>query len=332
MWSTYTPLGLDIGNFSVKFAQIKTSPFSKQRFVSFAITPVKDDSSRDKIIEAIKTSYKELAGDSKNVNISICGSNIITRYIILPRIGNRDLRKALEFELEKYIPYKKEDMVIDYNKLTNLPNNKTLVLFVATERRFIQERVNLVKDAGLQPKSINIDALALNETFKALPYKSKGAVAVLDIGYKLSKLIVLENDVPYLSRDIESGEYNIIQATAKRMGIDFQKAKEVAYKADENLGEIAKVITYDARSLLDELLMSFEYCERTLEKKVSQLYLTGGGSRNKILLESLKRTQNLKIDFLDITQSLKFYSSLNSEELKEKSYLLAVAIGLALQK
>jgi len=323
--------GLDIGNFSVKLVQIKKINFGKEKSLSFAVVPIKGDGSPERIIEAIKQAYKDLAIDSKKVNISVSGPNIIMRYIILPSMREVELTKSLEFELEKYIPFKREDAIIDYRILAHLPNNQMIVLLVAVERRFISERVKLIKDAGLEPQTINVDAFALIEAFLGVLPKPKSVTALLDIGYRLSKLVVLGYDIPYFSRDIEIGEYDIFQMISQKMNLDFNLAKELSYRpAEDKVKEVAEAVKPTLDSLLSELSLSFEYCERDLGKKVDQLYLSGGGSRIKLLSESLGNIRDLKIHIWNPTLGFRISSPLNPEGLREYSHLLAVAVGLAL--
>lgn len=329
-FSPPAPLGLDIGNFGVKIVQIKINRFSKNRLLSFALAPIKDNKSPDNVIEAIKQAYKDLSTDLKSVNTSICGPNIITRYIILPSMSRGDLYKSLEFELERYIPYKREDTVSDCRILAKLPNNKMVVLLVAVERRLIHERVSLIKSAGLELQSINVDTLALSETFRALFTRPKGVVALLDIGYKITKLVAMQDGIPYFSREIQTGEHNIIQIVSEKMGIDLDKAKDLLRNPTDKSNEILTGIKSELHSLLlDDLLLSLEYCERDLEKKVELMYLTGGGSKNKILLESLGKIPDLKIAPLEPLQNFKISSSRSEKELEEYAPFLAVAIGLA---
>jgi len=332
--STFNPIvsiGLDIGNFNVKIAQIEKGRFSKSRLLSFAIVPIEGDKSRDSVIKAIKQAYQDVKGKSKKVNVSISGPNIIMRYIIMPTMKKADLSRSFEFELEKYTPYKKEESVVNYCVLTNLPDKKMLVLIVIVERRIIEERVNLIKDAGLQPQLIDVDALALTEAFKAVPSRSKGIVALLDIGYRTSKLVVVKDDIPYFSRDSETGEYEIIQMISEKMDIEFNLAKEWSRNPQESkVKEMAEAIKPVLDTLLDELFLCFEYCERNLQKRIDRLYLSGGGSKAKILLESFEKIPNLKIDFWEPTQGFKVFSSLTTEKVRESTPLLGVAIGLAL--
>lgn len=323
-------LGLDIGNFNVKMTQLKPVRFSKDRQLSFAVVPIKGDRTNLNIIDAIKEAYQNIGSDSREVNLSVCGPNVIVRYIILPKMDQSDLNKALTFELEKYVPHKKDSVTSEFHTLATLPNNKSLVLLVAADKGVITQRTNLIKEAGLVPVSVNIDALALSEVFKVCQVPSKKTVALLDMGYRLSKLVVLEKSTPYFSRDISTGEFNIIQMISKGMDLDFDTAKSLEHDPQDKAAEISKIIKAELNSLIDEISLSLEYCERNLEIKVDTLYLTGGGTGIKFLLESLERIPNLKVEFLEPAQSFKVSSSINGERLKEVAHLLAVSIGLAL--
>lgn len=144
---SYISIGLDIGNFSIKIAQIKKKRFSQNKVLSFAVVPIGGDKSPNQVIQAVKQAYKQGGFESKKVNISIGAPDTIIRYIILPAMTKSDLLKSLDFELERYIPYKKEDMVINSRILIKISNNKMIVLLVAVESRFIQERITQIKKA-----------------------------------------------------------------------------------------------------------------------------------------------------------------------------------------
>jgi len=323
-------IGLDIGSFSVKLALIRKTTLKKETFLSVATAPIKNAPSREGIIEAIKEVFSQVKTDCRKINLSVCGPNVIMRYIILPHMKEKDLFKSLEFELEKYIPYKKEEVMTDYRILAKLANNKILVLLVAVERGFIQERIELVKELGLEPQLINVDSLALVEAFKATNPSFKGVAAILDIGYKISKLVVLDNDVPYFSRDIETGEYEIVQTISEKFSLPFEKAKALAYEPQEKREQVAESVNLVLSNILEEINLSFEYCERNLEKKVEYMFLSGGGCRISVLLDSFNHMPGLRLDFLDPTRGFKLAPPSAEEGIKAHAPLLGVAIGLAL--
>ncbi len=327
-------VGVDIGNFNVKVAQVKQKHFPKEQYLSFGIKQIGPEKSRDTIIQAIKGACSEAKLDSNKVNLSVCGPEIVTRYITLPCLELNELSKCLEFELERYIPgKKKENMVIDYKILYKLPNNQMVVLLIALERKIIEERTGLIKDAGLSISTINVDSLALMNAYNAQSSygKDKEVVAILDIGQTVSKLVVFQGVNLYFSRDINNGIYDLITLACEKMNVDFSALNESgANIADKSKGLYMAVKT-NLNGLVDELRLSFEYCWRHLQKKISQLYLSGGGAKLKIIEEALSTNLSLKTGSLDVTQGFRLASNVKREDLKKYGSLLAVAIGLAVK-
>jgi type IV pilus assembly protein PilM len=325
-------LGVDIGSYSVKVAQIKGKQFSEKKFLSFAVKDIPQPRSPETIVAALRLACEEIKIDSNKANLSLYGPEIIMRYITLPALETFDLSHCLEFELERYIPGKqKSNMVIDYKILYRLPNNQMMVLLIALEKQIMEERINLIKGAGLVPQRVNLDCLALIDAYKtlAVPHKNQEVVAILDIGYTVSKLVVFHGDTPYFSRDITIGVFNFLELISENMGLVQAAASDLIFNPKDKTKEVFEAIRLNLNSLNDELRLSFEYCGRNLQKKVNQLFLSGGGSKIRMLDEPLATSLNVKVDLLDVTQSFIVPSTLKQERLKEGAPLISVAIGLA---
>ncbi|MFH1457857.1 MAG: type IV pilus assembly protein PilM [Candidatus Omnitrophota bacterium] len=324
-------IGVDIGTYSVKVAQIKKKRFSDKKFLSLGIKDIKQPLTHESIVTAIKAACKEIKMDSNKVNISVYGTEIIMRYITLPVLETSDLSRCLEFELERYIPGKqKSHMVIDFKILYRLPNNQMAVLLIALEKQVMQERLALINDAGLVPVSVGVDSLVLMEACKPLvvPGKKQDVTAVLDVGYSVSKLVVFQGDTPYFSRDINtSGVYNFLQMVSENMGLNPEQAQDALFNPADKMQQLYESIKLNLDSLTDELRLSFEYCGRNLQKKVNQLYLTGGGSKIKVLNENLAAGLNLSTVLLDVTQGFSISCGLAQQNI---SPLITVAVGLAM--
>lgn len=325
-------VGLDIGNFSVKVAQLKQSRLSKERYLSFGISEIKGAKSRASVVEAIKAAAGEAKLESNKANLSIYGPEIVMRYITLPCLELKELSHCLDFELERYIPgKKKEGLVIDYKILYKLLNNQMVVLLLALERSIMEERLNLVRDCGLIPNGVNIDSLALMNAFMAaqLNAKYKGVTAILDIGHSVSKLVVFRGDTLYFSRDINNGVYDLVKLACERTNVGFNLINELGPDAREKAQELYAAIRANLNGLIDELRLSFEYCWRHLQQKIGQLYLSGGGSKIKIIENTLASSLSLNVAPIDVTQAFKTAQGIKRENLKESGPLFNVAIGLA---
>ncbi|MFZ2356760.1 MAG: hypothetical protein WAW67_02930, partial [Candidatus Omnitrophota bacterium] len=89
-------IGVDIGNFSVKVVQIKQKRFPKEQLLSFGIREIKPEKSDGAITQAIKEACGNAKIESNKVNLSVCGPEIIVRYITLPQLEPDELAYCME--------------------------------------------------------------------------------------------------------------------------------------------------------------------------------------------------------------------------------------------
>lgn len=326
--------GLDIGTSSIKAVEIKRSWPQKGTRLSFAIVEVAQGAEKEATISAIEQTVKNLGTSSRRVNLSLSGPDIITRYMLLPKMQEKDLVSAMEFELTKYIPHKLEDMVIDYQIIDRSLDTQMAVLVVGVERKLIAGRVSLIRQAGLEAQSVSVDCFVIMEAFQranpSIVKNKESAIALLEIGHKISKLAVLENNILRFSRDITFAGYNFTKAISERMNVDLKSAEELKRSLKERSEEIDRIIQSNLASILDEVHMSFDYCERLIQHKISGLYLSGGGARLKDIEAFMSSALEMEVNFWNPLTNFQFPPDLPKEELQAKSSVLPVAVGLAL--
>jgi len=323
-------VGIDIGDYNVKVAQVEKAPFKQKAIVSLGIGKINPERTPARIVEAIKEACADAKINTKEARASISIPTTIIRYLIMPSMSEGDLAKALEFEIEKHTPYTLSEMSYQYSVLSSLPNKQIMVLLAIAQKKMIQDRISFIKDAGLEVSSVSIDPLAIIKAFNAtVPLgKNKIVIAVLDIGYHQSKLVVFSGDVPYFSRDIPVGGHNFNQAIAEKMGIDFAEAERVKYDPRGQEDEIVKIITPHLHNLIDELSLSFNYCERCLQKTISQLYLIGGEAKVNKLDSFFEENFKLKTSLWNPVLSLRLSQGAGHEKQGGLGHLFAIAIGL----
>lgn len=325
--------GLDIGTFSIKAAEIKKKWPQKKAQLAFSVLDIAEGSSRDTIIAAIKQCVQSAGITSNGVNLSFSGANIITRYMLMPKMAPKDLVSSLEFELTKHIPGRLEDMVIDYQVLDKSLDNQMLILVVGAERRIIAERVELVKQAGFTARAMNVDCFALLgafQYFNLASSKDSAPVALLDMGHKVTKLLVLEKNIVRFSRDIMLGSFDLTKAISERMNMDLKSAEELKRNIQDKSSEAGTIINSNLNGILDEVRLSFDYCERLTQKKIVRLYLSGGGARLKDIDEFFRSMLEVEVSFWNPVDKCQLRNPALREEAEAKSSLLATAVGLAL--
>jgi type IV pilus assembly protein PilM len=94
-------IGIDIGSSYIKVVELAKNA-NQLELLNFSRVPLADNIV---IVDSIKKAVKESRVTSKSVNTSISGKSVVVRYISLPKMTKQELKSAIRFEAEKYIPF-----------------------------------------------------------------------------------------------------------------------------------------------------------------------------------------------------------------------------------
>ena len=324
-----TPVGLNLGVSSLKMARLKVL----QDHVELS----------SYLIEQNQIDVEELlrkiahSNEVSTVNISVSGQQAIIRYIDFPRMSQFELKQALKFEAQKYMPFPVAEVCLDACILReDLPDNKMRVLLAAVKKEFLSQKLKVLSDAGLDVNIVDIDSLALINAFN---YNYSGeeslknkAIALLNIGSATSNLNILENYLPSLSRDISVGGNNLTQRIADVFNLDFKGAEELKISADKERAEkVLVAIEPVLTKLAKEVRTSFDYFESRSVTSVERIFLSGGASQYQGLRDSLSAAMGIVVENWDPLRKITLGAGLDPQKVKAVSGQLAVAIGLALR-
>ncbi len=291
--------GLDIGTSSIKAVKLKISK-DKTEVCGFLAEPVKAD---------LEDCVKKIAQSQeiKRVNISLSGPSVIMRYTAFSRMNLVELKQALKFEAQKYIPFPLTEVNLDACILNpEAQDNKMFILISAVKKEYLNQRLKILQGAGLEVNTATIDSLALVDCFnfnyfgdEALKNKT---VALVNIGFTFTNLNILENGIPHLSRDILTGSNN------------FQDKADSAFS-----------------SFAQELRSSFDYYESQSVSAVSKIFLSGGACKFPQLKETLTKVLNIEVEYWDVFKKIPPVPGLSLDKIKDSSSQFAVAVGVALR-
>jgi len=327
-------VGLDIGNSAVKILEISTVS-DKSKLVALGIKKIQDQS-KESLANAIKNLTEESKVTSKNAIISISGSNVIVRFVLMPKMTDDELKSAIKFEAEKFIPFNINDCVLGFQTLRKEEReNKLSVLLVAAKKGYIEERIALVESCGFSVSIVDVDSFALANSFtmnmpKPDPDKT---YALLNIGAKVTSLSILKNGMIYLVRDMPTGSRDIDIAISKSLGVDAKAAEEIklnppAEKAEE-AANCAKTVF---NNLVDEMRLPFSYYENQFGKGVDDIYISGGGSALAGIEDMFQDAFGSKPIFWNPTQFLDTSSLGAGKDMLDKmNQTFAISAGLAIR-
>ncbi len=317
--------GIDIGSSAIKLIELEDKR-GRLELTKCAISPIPDSD--------LKSGLKNLLSmaklSSKKVNVSLSGPSVIVRYIDMPPMKEEELRSSIKFEAEKYLPFNIKDSIIDCTLLNKTAKGVNKVLLVAAKRSEVDNLMALFKKVGLEIGTIDIDSLAVLNSFHNAHPDEDSTYALVNMGSRFTNMNIVTEGSVCFTRDMLWGGRDIANRIKDAMRIELKEAEALKKKPGEKRGDIIKVITPVLEKLASQIRMSLDYFESQFGKNVERLYLSGGTSYRVNIVDFLK--DNLDTNTLMWNPFERISVVDNTEEAEGSPAIFAVAIGLALRQ
>ena len=325
-------IGLDIGSSSVKILEISRQGASPS-IVSIGMKKV-TGSARQDLVDAIKSLVEETKPRTTEANISVSGASVSVRFVTMPKMRDEELKSAIRFEAEKYIPFAIKDCIVDYQILRkNDKDNKVDVVLVAVKKDLVLDRISLIEECGLSVGVIDVDTFAVvNAYLENFPQEDPDkTVALLNIGSRFTNVGIVRGGSVRFVRDIAIGGYDFDQALAAAFNIDVKGIEEIKITPRDRMAEVMTYTRSIAGSLLDEVRLSFSYYENQSGQGINEICICGGSANLAGLGLSFEEAFEAQPHFLNPLRFLEKAKDLDSEFIEREKASFAVAAGLALR-
>jgi type IV pilus assembly protein PilM len=353
-------LGIDIGPSAVKLIELSRSG-PRFRVEAFAVEPLSEGMMEDRnpvdpddLAEVIKRAWRRSGTRARRAALAVPTSGVITRTVPMPaEFKESDIEANISFEAAQYIPYPIEEVYLDFEVKGRSQASSELqdVMLVATRKENVDTREAAVREAGLTPVIVDVEAYALENTFRLLrenlPRSSgggsvsldkpgEGVAALVDIGATLTSLHVLREDRIIFSREQGFGCDQLTVRITETYGLTREQAEQ-AKRTGQVADDFAATILEPFKEMLAEQIgnsLQFFYSTDqylTHRYHVETLVLVGGGAMimglDRVVAEVLGITTVVANPFKSMGSAAK----VNSSALLRDAPLLAVAGGLALR-
>jgi type IV pilus assembly protein PilM len=322
--------GLDVGNSHIKLVQVSGKPGSAPTLSNFDVITI--EQGEEGLNKALKDIAKTLP--NKEVSISVSGPAAIVRYIELPKMNEEELKSSMKYEAEKYIPFNLKDVIIDCQVLETLPRGKVKVLLTAAKKDVVNERIKSIEGAGLSVKLIDCDSFALINAFllNFPPSEDMSSTALVDIGEKLTTINIIKGAAPQLTRELELGGSDFAKAISAKMGVGINEASGLKEDPDSRIEELMGAVRPTIVRIIEEIKLSLTYYENQTGMAVDRIFLSGGLSAFKGLVEMFKETMGMECSLWDPVKGLLIDKGVDREKLDKIKNRLHVAVGLAIRE
>lgn len=345
MFGGKASFGLDIGSSCLKAVQLreKRGGYELDLFDMVPLPPelIVDGSIIDslRLVQAIKELIKKARVKTKSVAIGISGhASVIIRRISLPEMTEEELSESVKFEAEQYVPFDIEDVNIDFQILGPKEEPGQMdVMLVAVKKEIINEYINVVKEAGLVPSSVDVDAFALGNMYEVNYEIEPGKnIALVNVGARTINMNLVKNGISIFTRDSSVGSYLATEALQKEFNLSYEQAERlkrgerVEGATTDGAYEVMKN-SYD--EILTDITRSLEYFQTTTTHEgVGSIILSGGGALLKDFHKYLAEKAGVEVRLAEPFKNISIPKRFERTYLDEIGPIAAVAVGLALRR
>ena len=339
-------IGLDLGSNNFRAVELENDK-GKAVLKSFGtyqspkLDLISDDpASIDEYATSIKTFLHESNFSSDNAVVGMPEANVFTRVITYPKMSSKELNSSIIFEAEQYIPLPLEEVNYSFQIIDDeaVEEGKMSVLLVAAKKTILQKYVDILKRAGLQPKGIEPETLALQRSLYNNP-TAIGASIIVNMGAQSSQIIISYKGFVRFTRSVNVGGETMSKLISQELSLDAAQAEE--YKktygmdAGQGDGKIFNVIKPVFDNILGEINRSkMYYTSHSPSVTINKVILSGGTALMPGLLFYIASNLDCEVELANPWKNILLSSKLQKDKdlLIEQGPVYVTSVGLALKE
>ena len=257
--------------------------------------------SQDVLTEHLKEIGRLLDVRARHVTLALGVNDTVFKQAEVPFMTPADLRQMLKYSTKNYLQQELQDYVFDCHyvvpgqqlqpgesaKPVAGAAQKLKAIIGGAKRQTVEDVNAAIKAAGFLPDQIvpsltgpvNAFELAEPEAF------AQGVVALVEVGFKGSTIIILGSGEIMLNRVVAIGGDQFTQGLADQLGTSYQEAENIKIGMP---GEVQQNLEPLIQPLGRELRASIDFFEHQQDQTVSKVFIAGGSARSDFIVQALQ--------------------------------------------
>lgn len=218
-------LAIEFDDYALKLMQAAAGP-SGWKVSGLEVEEITGRTEED-LTGIIKDKMHKLKIKRPSTVLIIPRSAVTVRTLQLPASDPDELKKMVDIQVVRQIPYTREEMVYDYEILGTTEEGYAKVLLVIAHRDIISKYFKILEKAGISLSSIELASLAIVQLFKFVNTIQKNEskkfppdvpVALIDIDYSTTNIVIIQDgEIPVFTRSVSIGTMHL---DGKASGLD----------------------------------------------------------------------------------------------------------------
>ncbi|MCS7172448.1 MAG: type IV pilus assembly protein PilM [Armatimonadetes bacterium] len=340
-----TPVGLDIGAAAIKVVELMRGRdgyrIARLGSVRTPVGSLLEGAVVDpqKLGAAVRTALEEAGIRHRRVVTALGSRAAVVREIQVPQMPEEELRSAVRFEAERYLPVAGEDLRVDHQVVEEIEEGtrkQLSVLFAAARAGVVDGLVRALQLAGLGAEVLEVTTFALARVFRQ--EAKEGPVLVADIGADTTEIVIVQGDRLHLSRTLVTGGNTLTRAVAAALDLEPDAAEIVKEEKavapvgalpmeDPTAARVSEAISPVLADIVTELRRSAEFfLTRSGGREIRKVLLAGGTARIPNLATFFADELGLPVEVGDV---FRYYPT--ERPIQDTGPAFAAATGLALR-
>lgn len=322
-------VGLDISSTGIKVMAIDTRKWLVLGYGSLDLEPIKIKESLEGnstyLADNIKLLVKEkIIGTlpSDHIAIGIPTNRSYSRTFTLPISVERNLKEAVQLEVDQYIPIPSSSLYIDYQVIDR--NKKEItVLMSAIAKTIVDKCINAVEEAGLKVCLVEPGMSAVARLIKNTEDGHLPSV-IVDIGPASTDIAVMDKGIVRITGGTAIGGNTFTLDIARKLGVALENAHQLKVLNGLNAGprqeKIKNAIDASLKQIIIETRRVMRYYNERIASdiKLEQLLVVGGGSNmpgigeyftNELVMPARVASPWQKLDFGKLPEPIRQFRS-----------------------
>lgn len=295
-----------------------------------------------KVRRHLKTLLDKMGIKGKPAYVAIPGFSGLITLVEFPEMSKEELEKAIQFESHKYIPSSVEEIAMSWEIVgrkggeasaggdgSQVAAKKVQVLLVAAPKKEISKYEKLMEGSDLDIAAIELETFSI---VRGVADRSMGNFLIADVGSRATNIILVENGIVKVNRNIDAGGSDVTGTIAESMNISKQRAETFKQGEKDLLNGKESAMTIPVLDMItgEILRIMAAYKQKNQDFNIDTVIVSGGLSKMKGVEEYFSRMLGLKAVAADPWRNISRDERL-SKGIGALGASFTVAIGLALR-
>ncbi|MCM8781145.1 MAG: pilus assembly protein PilM [Candidatus Omnitrophica bacterium] len=215
--------------------------------------------------------------------IALSGRDVIIRNFEMPTLPQDELASAVSFEAKKYIPFKLEEVISDFQAKFDKLTRRNIILFAGIKKEILDKYISIFNQLNIKPKIIEYSAFSILRLLHSAGIATKATVGIIDLDFQQEdevNFMVLDNGFPLFTRDIS-----------------------LMSELDSTVAKTEKLeLKRDLEKLKTEIRVSLDYYDRRFPTKNIEKMFFISASTDRSDLEAVFKDIGMSAHFVDASK------------------------------